>query len=357
MTRPCPAVLLALLLSACGSDYFQGSRALPERWQVAADSGGDDDTAQPAPCPDGLICVDAFPFVDHNDTSTSTSRQFNFYDCSSSTDESGPEVIYQVTVQQAGYLAAVIDDSTAGVDIDAHLLSALDEGACLDRGNYEASAHVEAGIWYVVADTYVSGGVEQVGPYSLTIGHSVPQPGDCSMEEGWLDRIGDGGDLLRMPATGPVVLEAHLVTVDDGYGISSSDPWPSSSTESIVDHYAMSQDATGFVMYRDESWAPQEGCEYGQGSYGAKLPVDDEAWYINMYWEQRPDAGTRMIVQNDSGLAVVAAAGYETGPGDLTDIAGVTEEIHRYLGTGHESTLTVGFAVDQDLPLGPITCE
>jgi len=35
----------------------------------------------------------------------------------------------------------------------------------------------------------------------------------------------------------------------------------------------------------------------------------------------------------------------------------VVEEIHHYMGTGHGDTLTVGFAVDQTLPLGPIVCD
>ena len=177
------------------------------------------------------------------------------------------------------------------------------------------------------------------------------------MEEGWLDRVGDDDQYLEMPATGPIVLEAHLVTVEDGYGTSSSGDWPQTITESLDVHYRGSQDLTSFVMDRGQSWAPQEGCEYGQGSYGAKLPVEDEAWYVNMYWADRPDAGTRMILQDDEGRAVVVAAGYETGPGNLDHIGGTTEEVHHYLGTGHGSTLTLGFAVDQTLPLGPIDCD
>jgi hypothetical protein len=64
-----------------------------------------------------------------------------------------------------------------------------------------------------------------------------------------------------------------------------------------------------------------------------------------------------MILMNDDGRAVVVAAGYETGPGDLDHVGGVTEEAHAYLGSSHSSTLTLGFAVDQSLPLGPIACE
>jgi len=58
-----------------------------------------------------------------------------------------------------------------------------------------------------------------------------------------------------------------------------------------------------------------------------------------------------------SNRAVVVAAGYETGPGDLSAIGGTPEESHYYLGTSHRSTLQLGIASDQTLPLGPRTCS
>ena len=108
-------------------------------------------------------------------------------------------------------------------------------------------------------------------------------------------------------------------------------------------------------MDRTEPWAWEPGGEPGRGAHWDKLPPDAECWYVNMYWADRPAAGTRMIVQAN-GRAVVAAAGYETGPGNLDHIGGVTEEIHRYLDTVHISEMTLGFAADQTLPLGPIEC-
>ena len=320
-----------------------------------ATSGDDDDTGEE--CPEGLICVDSFPFVENNDTTASATSAFDAYSCAPDLDESGPEVLYRVTLDRPGYLGVLLDDSTAGVDIDAHLLTDLDPDACLDRGHYDAGDLLDPGVYYVVADTYVEGGQELSGPYGITIGLAEAATGDCTMEVGEIARVGDGGDHLQMPATGPVVHEAHLVTIDDGYGTGANDPWPQTITEGIGDHYALSQDDTGFVMYRETSWCPQEGCDYGQAAYGAKLPVEDEAWYICMYWSSRPAPGTRMIVSDGSGRALVAAAGYETGPGDLSNVAGVVEEIHHYFGTGHGDSLTVGFAVDQTLPLGPILCE
>jgi hypothetical protein len=71
-----------------------------------------------------------------------------------------------------------------------------------------------------------------------------------------------------------------------------------------------------------------------------------------------PPRGQRTIVfDGRSGKAVVAAAGYENGPGDLARIGGACEEIHHYHGTGHLSVMTFGVAADQELPFGPIVCQ
>ncbi|MEZ4436073.1 MAG: hypothetical protein R3F65_27060 [bacterium] len=103
--------------------------------------------------------------------------------------------------------------------------------------------------------------------------------------------------------------------------------------------------------------AGEGGSQWGQSAHARPLPVLDEAWYVNQYWRQRPPPGTRIIVYNpDNGRAVVAAGGYETGPGQNTAIAGASEETHHHLGTTHRDPLLVGFAADQQLPLGPIDC-
>jgi len=329
-----------------------------------ADSGDVQDTEEQnedsgvleSDCPDGMICVDSFPWTGTADT-TQGSRHFEAYGCEPGTDESGPEIIYRISPPEEGFLGVRVEHAE-GVDIDVHILNSLDSQDCLSRGHWDAGSDVDAGFHYVIADSWVNNsGVEKSGEYTLKIGLTVPEKGSCEMESGWLDRVGDGGNALKMPATGPVVMEAHLVTVDDGYGPGSSDSWPQSITENIPGHHVMSEDSTGFVMHRNNPWAPQESSEFGQGSHGAKLPVIDESWYVNMYWSSRPSPGTKMIVMTPAGRAVVAAAGYETGPGNLDNIGGVTEEVHHYLGTGHKSEMTIGFAVDQSLALGPITCQ
>ncbi len=342
-----------LLFFACSS---LSSRPLPEASSADTSAAPLDeglDSGEPD-CPPGIVCVDALPFTTTADTLQASSSELDAYACAPDTDESGPEIVYQV--QAEGFLSAVLVEGAEGVDVDLHILDALDPDACLDRGNSDVGADV-SGTVYVVVDTYVSEGEALAGAYTLTIDRLVPASGDCAMESGWMDRINDDGVWLELPATGPVVKEAHLVTEEDGYGTTAADPWPQSSTEGLDDHLARAMTRSRVAMDRTQSWAPQESSEFGQSASGDKLPVEDETWYVNMYWEDRPDAGTRMILRTAEGRAVVAAAGYETGPGDLSHIAGTTEEVHHYLGTGHLSELTVGFAVDQTLPLGPIVCD
>jgi hypothetical protein len=304
-------------------------------------------------CPPGLICVSTFPYHDDNDTSASTSRQYDGYGCSPATDESGPEIIYRLDLSEAGFLSAAVADDVPGVDIDLQLLGSQDPADCIDRGNYGVSAHVQAGTYYLIADTWVDAGQELAGPYALDIGFVVPPVVDCTMTTDVVERL--WGPSVTLPSTGAMVLEAHLVTVDDA--VATSNQWPTSLWDGIPAHHHLSQAATGFVMARDQPWCPQESSEYGQGATGQYLPTLDEAWYLNMLWSSRPDPGTRMIVQlPGGGPTLVAAAGYETGPGDTNYLGGVTEEIHFYLGTGHLDDMTIGFAADQSLPLGPIRC-
>jgi hypothetical protein len=333
-----------------GGDELDGSG-----WGAGPDTTADAGPPSPPACPEGVVCVEALPFTGQGDTTTSSSQALDGYSCAPEVDESGAEIVYRVEVPQAGFLSAAVFDGPA-VDVDVHILSAPDAASCLDRGNHHAGADVGAGTWWVVVDTWVDeDSTPLAGAYTLQIGLYLPSSGPCPVEVGEMPRVGDGGDHLAMPATGPMVLEAHLVTQDE------PPPYPSSSTEELASHYTLSQAATGLVMRRDQVWAPLEGGDfYGAGIGSPTLfPVLDEGWYVNMYWtkDARPDRGTRMVLRDPAGdRAVVVAAGYETGPGNLANIGGTTEETHFYLGTGHKSVLTLGLASDQDLPLGPRVC-
>ena len=358
MNRLHLAALVVLALFGCGDGLD-----LPDAGLVP-DAGGPDsgvpnqDAGTPprdagVTCPAGMVCVSGFPFTHAADSASEGSSTFSSYGCAPSINEGGNEVVYRVEVPAIGFLSAAVEEAD-GVDVDVHILSALDAQSCVSRGNFHARADVTAGTWYVVVDTYSSGGVPQAGPYRVDIGFLEPSVGPCELQVGSMPRVNDNGNHLAMPATGKVVMEAHLVTQEE------PPPYPSTSTEELQAHHALSQERTGLVMHRREPWAPLEGGSfYGCGIGSPSLfPVEDEGWYVNMYWTAaaRPARGTRMVLR-DGARAVVVAAGYETGPGDLSFIGGTTEETHFYLGTAHGSVLTLGLAVDQGLPLGPRTCS
>lgn len=372
------ALALTLFLLACGDTAITpeggngqgasgptsgGSHAGGESASNGAGgSGGVGPQGGSAPCPDGLTCVTKFPFTDSRDTSAEGTDTIDSYDCAPDTNESGREIVYRVTVPSDGFLSAAAYVE-GGVDIDVQILTSFDPAApsgtnCVSRGDHHAKADVTAGDVWVIADTWTNaGGTSLEGAYKIDIGFIPVASGACDMETGEMARVGDGGDHLAMPATGPVVMEAHLVTQEE------PEPYPSTDTEELLEHYALSQSKTGLVMFREQVWAPMEGGSFFGAGIGSptRFPVVDEGWYVNMYWTPaaRPPRGTKMILRlpDDPSRAVVVAAGYETGPGNLSNVAGTPEETHFYLGTDHQSEMTIGIATDQSLPFGPRRCN
>lgn len=135
--------------------------------------------AAPPPAREGSraapIAIASLPFEDARTTVDAPGHWFNYYSCAPTTPEYGREWVYQVDLCQPGRLeATVADDSDA--DVDLHLLSALDESACLARGDTTAGADLQAGTYYVVADTYVRDAVSQEGPFLLDVTFT-PTPG------------------------------------------------------------------------------------------------------------------------------------------------------------------------------------
>ena len=138
----------------------------------AAGSGGDGGSGNSAGvgggCPGGATCVDALPFHDQRDTGAEGSKLIDVYACKPEADESGPEIAYLVQVPSAGTLTVAVTDGD-GVDIDVHILEGLDGASCLARDDVTASTAVPAGAVWVIADTYVAGGVPQFGSFELDI--------------------------------------------------------------------------------------------------------------------------------------------------------------------------------------------
>ncbi len=366
--------LVALIAAACtegdtispdgsggGDTTSQGGASTSGQGGASGGTGGGSVTTGGGPCPDGVICVSTFPFSDTHDTTLEGTDAVDAYDCSMA-DEGGREIVYRVTVPKDGFVSAAVYDDAA-TDIDVQIVTAFDPAApsgtgCVSRGNNHAGADVAAGDVWIIADTYVSATTgEKAGAFKLDIGFVPVSKGPCDMLTGEMARVNDGGTHLQMPATGPIVKEAHLVTQEEPA------PFPQSATDELAEHYALSQATTGLVMFREQVWAPLEGGDfYGAGiADPADFPVPDEGWYVNMYWTPaaRPAPGTRMILRlpDDPTRAVVVAAGYETGPGNLANVGGTPEETHFYLGTDHGSSMTLGIAADGSLPLGPRRCE
>ena len=309
---------------------------------------------QTQPCPN---VIDHFPYVYSGDTRSGSSR-FDAYSCQPGTSEAGPEELFVFRLTEPGVVIVGLTEPSGG-DVDVHLLTDLSDSACLSRSDKGVSNHLAPGIYYISMDTYQSS--SNAGAYSMVVTF-LPDSGKCGLQVFDMDRVNDGGEALPMPATGKVVKEAHLVTVSDQADNGSTSWWPASSTEFLTQHKARTAQQTGIEYTRTESWAPagEGGCEYGQGSTGRAVPDEAEPWYICMYWkgDHKPAKGTRYLVVNPAtGKTIVAAAGYETGPGDLSNIGGAVEEIHYLMGTSHKSVLTFGELIDQSLPYGEIDCD
>jgi hypothetical protein len=114
--------------------------------------------------------IDALPFAHLASTLLSPHRDIDEYTgCGSTADESGPELTYELDLAAPARVRAMVLDR-GDVDIDVHLLdaSATAEG-CLDRDHRAVVADLAAGRYFLVLDTFVSGGVELAGEYLLVV--------------------------------------------------------------------------------------------------------------------------------------------------------------------------------------------
>ena len=140
------------------------------------------------PPPPNVVTVDSLPYSGTGNTSLSPASLLNGYSCAPSTNEAGPEITYIVDVPSVGTLTATVSDGT-GVDVDVHILSDLSASDCLARGNTQATATVEEGTVYVIADSWVAGsGNALSGPYSISISHTpAASAGGCPADRVCVD--------------------------------------------------------------------------------------------------------------------------------------------------------------------------
>ncbi len=127
------------------------------------------------PCLAEAGCFNTFP-TQIVDTTTGGTRSFDAYSCRPETNESGPERLYRLDLPHAGFLAIEVTDEGAGADVDVHLLLENDSDSCMDRGNLAAGAYLEAGTYWVAADSWVDEeGIEYAGDFELSINLVRPQ--------------------------------------------------------------------------------------------------------------------------------------------------------------------------------------
>lgn len=113
--------------------------------------------------------IDRLPFTHSASTLFSEERRLSLYSgCASDANESGPELVYRLELDAPATLRLNVFDR-GETDIDLHVLSALEERACVARAHREIEVSLAAGTHWVVLDTFV-GARELAGEYLLTIG-------------------------------------------------------------------------------------------------------------------------------------------------------------------------------------------
>ncbi len=129
---------------------------------------------EPAPPPRGAgspsnpIAVPGLPFAHASDTASSPHRTLDRYRCGDQ-DESGPEVVYRLVLEEAASIYAMVVYES-GVDVDLHLLSG---GRCVARGNEHLTSTLGPGVHDFVVDTFVNtAGEAQSGRYLFVVGRT-----------------------------------------------------------------------------------------------------------------------------------------------------------------------------------------
>ncbi len=132
-------------------------------------------TAEEPPCASSAsgtcgnpILITSFPYTENNDTA-GEGALMNWYSCSPTTNEAGPELVYKVSVPSAGTLTVTVTDGT-GVDIDPHLLSTCNVNSCIMRNDTTFSIFLQPGDYFLICDTWTnSSGTQYPGAYTLNV--------------------------------------------------------------------------------------------------------------------------------------------------------------------------------------------
>jgi spore germination protein YaaH len=170
------------------------------------------------------VRISEFPFVETKDSRDGPSNYFNRYSCAPALPEYGREWVYQLELCEAGRVEATLSDGT-GVDIDLHLLSGVTEADCLARNDSVLDVELEAGSYFLVADTYVQDYVARPGEFTLAATFT-PSPGGTGCKSPKEPARGEPIDqpveeiagTVRVPGEEPPVIEPHVVVTEESCG-------------------------------------------------------------------------------------------------------------------------------------------
>jgi hypothetical protein len=119
--------------------------------------------------------IDILPFTHTFDTSAGERLHDRYPACDGGQDESGPEVVYRLTLPAAASIRVIALDRAA--DVDVHVLDAA--GTCVERNDRLVDRALPAGEHTIVVDTFASGGLEHPGAYTLVVLACEPGDTDC----------------------------------------------------------------------------------------------------------------------------------------------------------------------------------
>jgi hypothetical protein len=153
---------------------LESMRLLAAAKRVVVDGeDGDQGGGLPAIAGDGShaqpFVIDRLPFVHAGDTRGGESRFAGYPECDSGQNESGPERVYRLELDEPTPLRVVVLDRGA-VDVDAHLLLGPEAEDCVERHDRVVAYPVPAGESTIVVDSFVSaGGTSKQGRYLLLV--------------------------------------------------------------------------------------------------------------------------------------------------------------------------------------------
>jgi len=186
-------------------------------------------------------------------------------------------------------------------------------------------------------------------------------------------KLEDESRTIILPSSGKFFQEAHYVTTLDKF---KDGDYPESVTQNISSHLTRALNIyknfdpnmtfnnlfSRSTALGQRQWTPSECGEIGQGSVGiiqlSELTPEMEMWMLTMMWAPgyKPQRGTKFLITYNE-KNVVLIAGYETGPGDLNKLGGITTEAQKWLGANNESNITLKYLVNQSVNAGPCNCR